>query len=65
MPWPTCPINWSYPSLQIIICAGAYWSGNSNNQMMQRVYGTAFFDKKALKEFIQMREEAKRKTIAN
>ena len=39
--------------------AGAYWRGNSNNKMMQRVYGTAFFDKKALAEFIKMREEAK------
>ena len=44
---------------KLLSLAGAYWRGNSNNKMMQRVYGTAFFDKKALSEFIKMREEAK------
>ena len=44
---------------KLLSLAGAYWRGNSNNKMMQRVYGTAFFDKKALAEFIKMREEAK------
>ncbi|MEI5993290.1 threonine--tRNA ligase [Candidatus Enterococcus mansonii] len=44
---------------QLLSVAGAYWRGNSDNQMMQRIYGTAFFDKKELKEFIRMREEAK------
>lgn len=44
---------------QLLSVAGAYWRGNSDNQMMQRIYGTAFFDKKELKEFIKMREEAK------
>ena len=39
--------------------AGAYWRGNSDNKMMQRVYGTAFFNKKDLKEYVKMREEAK------
>lgn len=31
---------------KLLSVAGAYWRGNSNNKMMQRVYGTAFFDKK-------------------
>lgn len=44
---------------KLLSLAGAYWRGNSKNKMMQRVYGTAFFDKKELKEFIKMREEAK------
>ena len=44
---------------KLLSLAGAYRRGNSNNKMMQRVYGTAFFDKKALAEFIKMREEAK------
>ena len=44
---------------KLLSLAGAYWRGNSDNKMMQRIYGTAFFDKKALKEFIKMREEAK------
>ncbi|MGF2144560.1 threonine--tRNA ligase [Vagococcus fluvialis] len=44
---------------KLLSVAGAYWRGNSNNKMMQRVYGTAFFDKKELKEYLKMREEAK------
>ncbi len=39
--------------------AGAYWRGNSDNAMIQRIYGTAWFDKKDLKNYLQMREEAK------
>jgi len=41
------------------LVAGAYWRGNSDNAMMQRIYGTAWFDKKDLKNYLQMREEAK------
>ncbi|MGX0845273.1 threonyl-tRNA synthetase [Staphylococcus capitis] len=37
--------------------AGAYWRGDSNNKMLQRIYGTAFFDKKDLKAHLQMLEE--------
>ena len=44
---------------KLLSVAGAYWRGNSNNKMMQRVYGIAFFDKKELKEYLKMREEAK------
>ncbi|MFW7433179.1 threonine--tRNA ligase [Vagococcus carniphilus] len=44
---------------KLLSVAGAYWRGNSNNKMMQRVYGTAFFDKKELKDYLKMREEAK------
>lgn len=41
--------------------AGAYWRGNENNPVMQRIYGTAFFSKKELDEFVKMREEAKKR----
>ena len=44
---------------KLLSVAGAYWRGNSDNKMMQRVYGTAFFDKKELKAYLKMREEAK------
>ncbi|MGY3766036.1 threonine--tRNA ligase [Vagococcus vulneris] len=44
---------------KLLSVAGAYWRGDSNNHMMQRVYGTAFFDKKDLKNYLKMREEAK------
>lgn len=45
--------------VKLLSLAGAYWRGKSDNKMMQRVYGTAFFDKKDLTEFLRMREEAK------
>lgn len=44
---------------KLLSVAGAYWRGDSNNKMLQRVYGTAFFDKKALKEHLQILEERK------
>lgn len=44
---------------QLLSVAGAYWRGDSDNKMMQRVYGTAFFNKKDLKGYLKMREEAK------
>lgn len=31
---------------KLLSTAGAYWRGDSNNKMLQRIYGTAFFDKK-------------------
>ncbi|HBL2406668.1 TPA: threonine--tRNA ligase [Enterococcus faecium] len=56
---PHVPSTGRIQVFKLLSVAGAYWRGNSNNQMMQRVYGTAFFDKKALKEYIRFREEAK------
>jgi threonyl-tRNA synthetase len=41
--------------------AGAYWRGDEKNTMLQRIYGTAFFDKKALKKHINALEEAKKR----
>ncbi|MEO5332274.1 MAG: threonine--tRNA ligase [Magnetococcus sp. YQC-5] len=38
--------------------AGAYWRGNSNNKMLQRIYGTAFPDKKSLTAYLTLLEEA-------
>ncbi|MGI2856912.1 threonine--tRNA ligase [Shewanella algae] len=38
--------------------AGAYWRGNSDNKMLQRIYGTAWADKKALKTHLTRLEEA-------
>ncbi|BCA85624.1 threonine--tRNA ligase [Enterococcus saigonensis] len=56
---PHIPSTGRIQVFKLLSVAGAYWRGNSNNHMMQRVYGTAFFDKKDLKEFIKQREEAK------
>ncbi|MFB1580531.1 threonine--tRNA ligase [Staphylococcus aureus] len=44
---------------KLLSTAGAYWRGDSNNKMLQRIYGTAFFDKKELKAHLQMLEERK------
>jgi threonyl-tRNA synthetase len=41
--------------------AGAYWRGDSRNAMLQRIYGTAFFDKKELEAWIARQEELKRR----
>lgn len=43
---------------KLMSVAGAYWRGNSNNEMLQRIYGTAFADKKELKAHLLMLEEA-------
>lgn len=44
--------------------AGAYWRGNSDNKMLQRIYGTAWADKKQLKAYLNRLEEAQNVTIA-
>jgi threonyl-tRNA synthetase len=41
--------------------AGAYWRGNEKNEMLQRIYGTAWPTKQALKEHLQLLEEAKKR----
>jgi len=56
---PHVPSTGRIQVFKLLNVAGAYWRGNSDNKMMQRVYGTAWFDKKDLKAYIQMREEAK------
>lgn len=56
---PHVPSTGRIQVFKLLSVAGAYWRGNSDNHMMQRIYGTAFFDKKDLKEFIKQREEAK------
>ncbi len=40
---------------------GAYWRGDSNNEMLQRVYGTAWKDKKQLKQYLRRLEEAEKR----
>ena len=46
---------------KIIKVAGAYWRGDENNPMLQRLYGTAFGDKKLLKKYLRDLEEAKKR----
>ena len=44
---------------KLLSVAGAYWRGDSDRNMMQRVYGTAFYSQEELDEYLKMREEAK------
>lgn len=44
---------------KLLSLAGAYWRGKSENPVMQRIYGTAYFNEKDLKEDIKRRQEAK------
>ena len=41
--------------------AGAYWRGDSNNKMLQRIYGLAFADEKRLKDYLKFLEEAEKR----
>lgn len=47
--------------IKVLSSSGAYWRGDHRNPMLQRVYGTAFFDKKALAEWMNRQEEAKKR----
>jgi threonyl-tRNA synthetase len=47
--------------VKLLNVAGAYWRGDSRNAMLQRIYGTAFFDKKALDAHLARLEEVKKR----
>jgi len=49
------------PHFKLMKLAGAYWRGDSNNEMLQRVYGTAWPDKKQLNQYLHMLEEAEKR----
>ena len=48
-------------AFKLMSIAGAYWRGDSNNEMLQRIYGTAWPDAKALKAYLFMLEEAEKR----
>jgi len=48
-------------AFKLMKVAGAYWRGDSNNPMLQRIYGTAFPDKAALDAYLHMLEEAEKR----
>jgi len=48
-------------AFKLLRVAGAYWRGDEKREMLQRIYGTAFFDKKALKKHLNAIEEAKKR----
>jgi len=48
-------------TFKLLSATGAYWRGDEHNKMLQRIYGTAFKTKEELAEFLEQREEAKRR----
>ena len=46
---------------KLLSTSGAYWRGNENNKMLQRIYGTVFHSKKALNNYLNLLEEAKKR----
>lgn len=48
-------------AFKLMKLAGAYWRGDANNEMLQRIYGTAWADKKQLKAYLTMLEEAEKR----
>ena len=48
-------------SFKLLRVAGSYWRGDEKNPMLTRLYGTAFFDKKELKRYLNRLEEAKKR----
>lgn len=58
---PHVPRTGKLQAFKLMKVAGAYWRGDSRNEMLQRIYGTAWADKKALKEYLHRLEEAERR----
>ncbi len=58
---PHLPNTGYVKAYKLLNVAGAYWRGDVKNKMLQRVYGTSFPDKKALKEHLELLEEAKKR----
>ena len=58
---PHVPSTGHLKAVKLTKIAGAYWRGNSDNEMLQRIYGTAWGDKKALKAYLHRIEEAEKR----
>ncbi len=58
---PHLPSTSKIKAFKLLSLAGAYWKGDEKNQQLQRIYGTAFFTKKELDEYLNKLEEAKRR----
>ena len=58
---PHVPNTSKLKAFKLTKIAGAYWRGDSNNEMLQRIYGTAWQDKKALKAYFHRIEKAEKR----
>jgi threonyl-tRNA synthetase len=58
---PHVPSTGKLNAFKLMKIAGAYWRGNSENEMLQRIYGTAWGDKKELQAYLHRLEEAEKR----
>jgi len=58
---PHVPSTADLKAVKLLSVAGAYWRGDSDNQQLQRIYGTSFFKKKDLDAHLTMLEEARKR----
>jgi len=58
---PHLPSTSKIKAFKLLSIAGAYWKGDEHNKQLQRIYGTAFFTKKELDEYLAKLEEAKKR----
>jgi threonyl-tRNA synthetase len=58
---PHVPDTSKIKAFKLLSIAGAYWKGDEKNKQLQRIYGTAWFTKKELDEYLQKLEEAKKR----
>ncbi len=58
---PHVPSTGRAKAVKLLSIAGAYWRGNENNKMLQRIYGTVFEKKSDLENYIKLMEEAKKR----
>ncbi len=58
---PHAPSTGYVKAFKLLSTAGAYWRGDEKNPMLQRIYGTAFWNNKDLKEYLNKLEEAKKR----
>ena len=58
---PHIPSTGKVKAFKLLNVSGTYWRGDARNRVLQRIYGTAFSDQKALEEFLHMLEEARKR----
>ncbi|GAB4389751.1 MAG: threonine--tRNA ligase [Thermodesulfovibrionales bacterium] len=58
---PHLPSTGMVSAFKLLSVAGAYWRGDEKRKMLQRIYGTAFMDAKALKDYLDFLEEVKKR----
>jgi len=58
---PHVPNTGYIKSFKLLNIAGAYWRGDEHNKMLQRIYGTSWFDRKDLQAYLKRLEEAKKR----